>query len=512
MFHFRKSTSSSVDKGWAWVVLFGCFMEYLIILGMFKSFGLFFVEYQKKFSATSSVISMVLSVQTIIASVLSILVMGIGTRFFGERSLIIGGALFGLGSSLGNAFAPQSSVLFFTQSTLFALTSVTAHTPSTLILGKYFEKRRGMANAIANVGGSIGGLALPPLFAYLFEVYGLQGALIIAGGIFLHFIPIGMLMRPIERKANAVPDIDEKDVDHDKMVNGLSDKKFSSNDRIKDEIENEVGEKLIAKRFDGSGNSQQSISSSKDDRNIQVKPSELMGSLANISVTISMEGINIANSKLEIDKDLDQGERSKNCCMQFLFTLFDFSLFKNGQFILLMSSSLLVCAACSIPITYIPPFAKDQGLQTELIGILVTISAASDLVGRFLFVFIADNKKIERRHMMTIAMIANGATCFMAFFSTNFTYLAIFGILQAMFGGVYFSMINVLIVDFIGLEKLNYGIAFAAVTRGISIAVTSMAVGILRDSTGSYVSGFSLMGVCSIVGGMILLFKPCVSR
>ncbi|XP_061194709.1 monocarboxylate transporter 12-B-like [Saccostrea echinata] len=327
-----------------------------------------------------------------------------------------------------------------------------------------------------------------------------------------------MLMRPIERKTNVLPDKDEEGNNNDLIGNGLSDKKLSSNERIKDESELEVKENLIPKGVDGIENLGQKTSSSEDDRNIQVKPSELFGSSADISVTISMEGINLADSKLESDSkmkintDLYQDEKGRNCCMQFLFTLFDFSLFKNAQFILLMTSSVLVCAACSIPITYIPPFAKDKGLQTELIGYLVTISAASDLVGRFLFVFIADTKKIERHHMMTIAMIANGATCFMAFFSTNFTYLALFGILQAMFGGVYYSMINVLVVDFIGLEKLKYGIAFGAVTRGISIAVTSLAVGILRDSTGSYVAGFSLMGVCSIVGGVILLFKAFVSR
>ncbi|XP_061171314.1 monocarboxylate transporter 4-like [Saccostrea echinata] len=517
MFHFRKSTSSSVDKGWAWVVLFGCFMGYLIIIGMLKSFGLFFVEYQRKYSATSSVISMILSVQTIIASAVSIIIMGIGTRYIGERPLIIGTAFFGLASSVGNAYAAQASVLFFTQSTLFALTVASAFAPSTLILSKYFEKRRGMANAIANVGGSIGGLTFPPLYAYLFKEYGLQGTLIIAGGIFLHFIPIGMLMRPIERKEKLLQDIEEKDKSQDLVGKGLFEECLASNEIIKEESENEVKVNLIAsnhspqrKGSDGKLNSLQN--SSEDDRNIQAKPSKLLGSSADISLTVSMEGLNLACSKAEIDNDVYDEEKGINCCLQFLFKLFDFSLFKNGQFILLMISILLVSAPSGIPITYIPPFAKDRGLQTDLIGYLVTISAASDLVGRILFVFIADNKKIERRHMMTIATVTNGIICFMAFFSTNFTYFAIFGILQAMFGGVYFSMINVLVIDFIGLDKLNYGIAFGAVMTGISRAVTSLVFGILRDSTGSYVSGFSFIGVCSILGGVFLLFKPCVSK
>lgn len=47
----------------------GSTVEYFITVGMFKTFGIFFVEYQRKYSTTSSVISLVLAVQTIVGSV-----------------------------------------------------------------------------------------------------------------------------------------------------------------------------------------------------------------------------------------------------------------------------------------------------------------------------------------------------------------------------------------------------------------------------------------------------------
>ncbi|XP_061171313.1 monocarboxylate transporter 2-like [Saccostrea echinata] len=466
------------------------------MIGMFKSFGLFFVEYQRKFSATSSEISLVLSFQTIIACAVGLIIMGIGTRYFAEQVFIVCAALFGLASSIGNAYATELLVLFLTQSTLFAITSQSAHSSSNLILGKYFKKRRERAYTIANVGGSIGGMTLPPLFAFLFEEYGLQGALIIAGGIFLHFIPIGMLMRPIERGAQVLLDTEEKEKSHN--INGSvhSDEYFASNKRIEEENAIEVKKNLLK-----SDHRQRSSSDGK------LKPveSDLLGSSDDISVTISTDRVHLGSSGLENDNEIRRNSQFK------LSSLFDFSLFKNCHFILIMMSSLLVSAACIIPITYFPPFAKDRGLQTDLIGYLVTISGTSELVGRLLYLAIADSKRIERRHIMTIAMVVNGITCFMAFFSTNFTYLAIFGALQAMFGGVYFCIINDLVIDFIGSDKHKYGIAFGTVMRGTSTAITSFVVGILRDSTGSYVSGFAVMGACSILGGLILLFKPCMS-
>jgi MFS family permease len=70
-----------------------------------------------------------------------------------------------------------------------------------LLVGKYFERRRGMANGILNLGGSIGGLAWPPAVTYLLDEYGLQGSLPIVGAACLHFFPVGLLMRPIDLDA-----------------------------------------------------------------------------------------------------------------------------------------------------------------------------------------------------------------------------------------------------------------------------------------------------------------------
>lgn len=46
-----------------------------------------------------------------------------------------------------------------------------------------------------------------------------------------------------------------------------------------------------------------------------------------------------------------------------------------------------------------------------------------------------------------------------------------------MLGGAYFCLINVLVVDFIGLNNIQYGVVIAAVTKDVSIAITSALVG-----------------------------------
>ncbi|XP_061171311.1 monocarboxylate transporter 9-like [Saccostrea echinata] len=483
---------------------------------MFKTFGLFFVQYQRKYSTTASVLSLVLSVQTIIASVSSIFIMGIGTTYFGERLMVICAAILGLGSNLGNAFAPQPSILFFTQSTLYALTSESAHLSAMLILGKYFEKRRGMAYAVANFGAGIGGLVLPQLVTYLFSEYGLRSTLIIIGGIHLHLFPIGLLMRPIERKTNKSQNINEIE-NHRLIKEEESPDRFSKSKKRKQQNgEHKMRDAVTASndslyKQEEKNENAITLLPPKSEEEQNVLSSNFMCS-EDETVSISTGKSDFKNSKPNLENYSKQTENRKGLCLQFLFKIFDFSLFRNGKFNLLMTSSLLIAAACTIPVAYIPPFAKDQKLQSDMIGYLVTFSSASDLVGRFLFIFIADNKIIQKHHMMAIAMVVHGIVCLMAVFCTSFVSLAVFSILEAALGGTYYSLINILLVEFIGLDSLNHGLAVNRMTRGISIAITSTLIGVLRDNTGSYVGGFYLMGICSIVGGAILLFKPFVSK
>nr|XP_019924551.2 monocarboxylate transporter 2 [Crassostrea gigas] len=503
MFNFRKSSPSSVDRGWAWIILLGCFVEYFVVLGMYKSFGIFFVQYQRKYNTSASVLSMILSVQNIITSISSLIVMGVGTRYFTERTMVMSGGLIGLGCCIGNAFAPSVEVLFFTQSFLFAVSAMAATLPAMLMVGKYFEKRRGMANSIANVGGSLGGFVLPFFLTFLFSEYGLEGTLIIAGGLYLQFLPAGLVMRTIERDSALHEDKEFTG----SLLSNQTDKENVIEYEIQDayngsstSLNKTVNTELKAK-------SMVNINSSQ--KNCSLKSSALHGSSLDIESTVSVKNINAGRSQHCSLSTLSDAKRK---CLKFLFTLFDFALFKNPKFILLMLVAFLVAPGSTIVVTFIAPFAIDNDQSINMIGYLLTLSSAGDLTGRLLFVFISDNKVIQRYHMLSIAMLANGLTCLLASFYDTFAKLAVFGFLQSSFGGTYYSLINVLIVDFIGLKNLHHGLSMTTVMRGISVAITSSVIGHLRDHTGSYVSGFYLMGTCLVLGGLLLLFKPLISK
>lgn len=366
-----------------------------------------------------------------------------------------------------------------------ALAVSCAHLPCTILLGEYFEKRRGLANAVANLGASIGGLAWPPLVVFLIGEYGLWGTLIIVGGLYLQFLPIGLLMRKIEFDSE-VPDVDEKQkrisisVDDKIAKERTFSESFDENTYVNnafDESDDSSFSKKSLSDHSKRNEKSQSIEMSKYKTNMKVKSSIKTVISENISSPVQPNLDRDTSSKMDskVDKPnhvKDQGKFSSICQ-----TLFDWSLLRNGRFLLLMTSSFLVAAAGAIPITFIPPFAVDKGLEMSSLGYLITVAGASDIFGNIVFIFISDNKIVQRYHMFSFAMTANGALCLFASFYTNFVSLAIFGILHTVLGGAYFCLINVLVVDFVGLNNIQYGVVIAAVTKDVSIAITSALVG-----------------------------------
>ena len=71
-----------------------------------------------------------------------------------------------------------------------------AYCPGLIIVGYYFNKRRGLAVGLATSGGSVGSIFFPPLFETMFENYGFTGTLLLMSAITLHFMIAGALFRP----------------------------------------------------------------------------------------------------------------------------------------------------------------------------------------------------------------------------------------------------------------------------------------------------------------------------
>ncbi|KAK7090601.1 uncharacterized protein [Littorina saxatilis] len=191
----EEESAIPIDRGWAWMVVVGCFGMHVLVVGGVKSFGVLFVELQQLFNVSAKQLG-------IVHGLASVLMMGLGpvsnalsVRYSCRAVVFAGGLLIGCGF-VASAWVPSFHWLYFTYSILTGLGSALAYAPSVVMVGHHFHKRRALANGISVSGSAVGSFLLPNLMQHLLNQYGLRGALLVIGGIMLHVCLAAVLFRP----------------------------------------------------------------------------------------------------------------------------------------------------------------------------------------------------------------------------------------------------------------------------------------------------------------------------
>ncbi|VDI48628.1 Hypothetical predicted protein [Mytilus galloprovincialis] len=433
-------------------------------------------------------------------------ILTLGNKYFSSRQLImVGGFVAALGYLL-NAFAPTVTFLIFSQGILHASGCAASYGPAIVLLSTYFDKRKGLANSLANAGGSIGGLCIPLLIRHLLDTYGLQGALMIMSGILFHITAAGALMRPFLMNTNTKTNDKQikivliQDKETSKTANGSSPNEKGEHESSKMFVQLEPQVSVQSERSLGSHHSIVLDKLSGSALNLYGS----MGSIANAITVVSF-----AKSNPSVHSSISEVDKSKcSCCSN----LFNCSILRNHSFQLLMVTGLLCVFGSALTITFIPPFAKDYNIPDDKIALLVTISAVCDFIGRFAIAWIADSGFLRRNHLVGVCIFISGVAAMLNPFYTDFPSFAAYAATYGLVGGVYFSLYPLLIVDAVGQENLSDGLAIQFQVHGVSFMVNSFLIGYLRDITGSYHGSFFLIGIGLLIGTVCLFCEPIARK
>ncbi|XP_070789645.1 monocarboxylate transporter 2-like [Pituophis catenifer annectens] len=208
------------DGQWGWAVVFGAFISIGFSYAFPKGIAIFFKEIQDFFGTSYSEIAWVSSIMLAATygggPLSSILV----NRFGSRPVVIFGGLLCGIGM-VSAAFCTSIFQLYICAGFITGLGLALNLQPSVIIIGKYFLKRRPIANGLAMAGSPVMLCTLAPLNQFLFDTFGWRGSFFILGAILLNCCVAGALFRPIGPTPKRQKNKDAKEDAREKPDGGI---------------------------------------------------------------------------------------------------------------------------------------------------------------------------------------------------------------------------------------------------------------------------------------------------
>ena len=367
--------------------------------------------------------------------------------------------------------------------------------PSVSVLGIYFLKRRGFANSIAVSGASVGGFILAPLITYLFKTYGYNGCLLLIGAILSNGCVSGALFRPksfyirdfVLRRdfQNLVPptlnDHSPTPYTKENTLSVIPQAKTRKGPKL-----NVFEEELLFRSLPDISY-QENQARSRTYTNVSqmsnwVKMRKL-NSDSNGNVYNSCDYIRCSalDMNMEPRKDSKENRSQKTDKLEELIkeliASFDFKLFRNPLFIMLLIIAFHICSSNLLAAIFLAPHANDLNISSDGIATIVTIFSGTDLISRIVLGVISDKGWLRRSTLVGIASLIVGLSSHVLVFCHTFDLLLIYTVFLGVFSGAYFGLFPVVIVDYLTLEKLNSALGFVALGNGAGISLTFYLMG-----------------------------------
>ncbi|XP_070556496.1 monocarboxylate transporter 12-like [Ptychodera flava] len=171
----HREQPENVSEFRKWLVVLGCNVVLIFVLGLNQAIGPFFVELMRHFDEGAGQTSLIVTLSVFFTTCTGP-VANLMTKRFGCRVTVITGGVLSTVGHLLSSFANSVPFLCLSYGVLVGLGFGLAYSPSVGMVSKYFKKGHALANGLAYTGSGLGIFIFPPFLQLLIDTYGWKGS------------------------------------------------------------------------------------------------------------------------------------------------------------------------------------------------------------------------------------------------------------------------------------------------------------------------------------------------
>ena len=356
--------------------------------------------------------------------------------------------------------------------------------PAMVMIGKYFTKRRALANGIASAGSSVGFFVLPPIIRFLIDEYSLSGALMFISGISLHIILAGTVLRPIEfyKKKDPGQQLPQNEITRESFL-GVEEEKEGEKETMLPPGERKIdrgdseGDSLIditvekkgyldadqdsTTAFGQQDEDDDGCHDNHDRKHSSPKVKHTSGGYTSLSdIPEGLENILIRKRRWPCGRCTSSCNSDKTKDLS--------ALLRNVLYVMFVVGTTFANFAYISQLVILPDYHQEIGIDKSGATFLMSLTGIAELVGRLSWGFLLDIGVIRKTRFLSIFLGISGVAVivmtFLPMYQTMIGYHIIFGL----FGGTYIIFCMPLLPSYVGLRMLATAMGITMLAFGMS--------------------------------------------